>query len=822
MNYSISEISGIINAQTTSLRPAMISVLLTDSRSLTFPEESLFFALVSNKNNGHKYIPFLYQKGVRNFVISEMHEVFLDMPDANFLQVRDTLRCLQLLARYHRLQFEIPVIGITGSNGKTIVKEWLYQLLHHDKQIVRSPRSYNSQIGVPLSVWQLNKQTELGIFEAGISKPNEMDKLADIIRPTIGILTNIGDTHQENFNNFRQKLDEKIQLFKGCDLIIYNGDDLILSTAIEEACLGTREIAWSRKDRHRPIYISEITTKEQSTRIKYVFLGLEGAFEIPFIEEASIENALHCLAVMLYMGVPRHEIAFRMSQLEPVAMRLEVIEGKNDCMLINDTYNSDINSLDIALDFMVRRSSSDKKNTLILSDILQTGLLPKSLYRKVADLCKRKKVEKIIGIGRDLTENESLFTMQEKAFFPSTEKFLESDLINQFSDELILVKGARHFHFEEISERLELKQHETILEVNLDAIVHNYNQYKQQLHPSTRIVCMVKAFGYGAGSYELAKTLQDQGCDYLAVAVADEAAALRKQGIITPIIVMNPEFSTFRTLFTHLLEPEIYSFKLLKAFIREGEKLGITQFPIHIKIDSGMHRLGFLADEMDELIALLNNQSTVVVRSVFSHLAGSDDERFDDFTREQIALFKACAKKLEDSCDHKILKHILNSAGIERFAHEQMDMVRLGIGLYGIEASAKKMNLRNISTLRSTILQIKTLDAGETVGYSRMGSLTRTSRIAMVPIGYADGFDRRLGNGVGYMLVNGNPCPTIGNICMDVCMIDVTDTPCAEGDQVLIFGEGIPVTVLSEKLNTIPYEIITSVSTRVKRVYFRE
>ena len=524
---------------------------------------------------------------------------------------------------------------------------------------------------------------------------------------------------------------------------------------------------------------------------------------------------------MLCMGIPREEISKRMKLLEPVAMRLEVKEGINDCMLINDTYNSDINSLNIALDFMMRRSSADKKNTLILSDILQTGLLPKSLYRKVADLCKRKQVDRIIGIGRDLVENESLFTM-EKAFFPSTEKFLQSNLINTFNNELVLLKGARNFHFEEISDRLELKQHETILEVNLDAVVHNYNQYKQQLKPTTRIVCMVKAFGYGAGSFELAKTLQDQGCDYLAVAVADEGAALRKQGITTPIMVMNPEFSTFRTLFTHLLEPEIYSFKLLKAFIHEGARAGITNFPIHIKIDSGMHRLGFLPSEMEELINLLQRQNTVIVRSVFSHFAGSDDPRFDDFTREQIRVFKACAHQIEKASDHKVLKHILNSAGIERFADEQLDMVRLGIGLYGIEASGTNMHLRNISTLRSTILQIKTIPAGETVGYSRKGTLTRESRIAMIPIGYADGFDRRLGNRNGYVMINGHKCPTVGNICMDVCMVDVTDATCEEGDPVIIFGEELPVTVLSDILGTIPYEIITSVSTRVKRVYFRE
>ncbi len=821
MNYAIEEIVSIVNAQTNQLTPANVSTLLTDSRSLTFPEESLFFALKSTKNNGHKYIAPLYKKGVRNFIISEILPEMESMPDANFLMVKDTLRALQILARHHRTQFSIPVIGITGSNGKTIVKEWLYQLIHEDKNIIRSPRSYNSQIGVPLSVWQLNPQTELGIFEAGISKPNEMERIADIIKPTIGIMTNIGDTHQENFDNFRQKTDEKIMLFQGCDIIIYDGDDALLSTAFEEACLGTREIAWSKKDRERPIFIPSVKKLENSTRIEYVFLGLEGAFEIPFIEDASVENAIHCLAVMLYLGIPRDVIAERMSQLEPVAMRLELKEGKNGCLLINDTYNSDINSLDIALDFQMRRTTPDRKNTLILSDILQTGLLPKTLYRKVADLCQRKKVEKIIGIGRDLIENQALFPM-EKEFYVSTDKFIESGAVENFSNELILLKGARHFHFEEISELLEEKQHETILEVNLDAIVHNYNMYKSHLSPTTRVTCMVKAFGYGAGSYEVAKTLQDQGCDNLAVAVADEGAELRKQGITTPIIVMNPEFSTFRTLFTHLLEPEIYSFKLLKEFIHEGEKLGITNFPIHVKVDSGMHRLGFMPHEIDELIQILGKQTTVIVRSVFSHLAGADEEQFDNFTRQQIDTFKSCAGKIENAFDHKVIKHILNSAGIERFAEEQLDMVRLGIGLYGLEASATDMHLESTSTLRSTILQIKEIPAGDTVGYSRKGAISRPSRIAMIPIGYADGFDRRLGNGNSYVLINGEKCPTVGNICMDICMVDVTDANCKEGDQVIIFGKDRPVRELAEKLQTIPYEILTSVSSRVKRVYFRE
>lgn len=821
MNYSLSEIAQIINAKTTNLYPGTISTLLTDSRSLTFPEETLFFALVSAKNNGHRYIASLYKKGVRNFVVSETPEALDELPQANLFYVKNTLRALQELAKEHRNRFNIPIIGITGSNGKTVVKEWLYQLLHEDKNIVRSPRSYNSQIGVPLSIWQLNPQTELGVFEAGISKPNEMDRIADIIRPTIGILTNIGDTHQENFNNFRQKVDEKIQLFQGCDMIIYNGDDPLLETALEEACLATREIAWSKKDRTCTLYIAKVIKEENYTLIRYVFLGLEGELTVPFIEEASIENAINCLALMLCIGISGEQIAKRMLKLEPVAMRLEVIEGKNDCMLINDTYNSDINSLDIALDFQMRRATVGMKNTLILSDILQTGLPPKTLYRKVAELCSRRKVDRIIGIGSDLLENQALFSM-EKEFYPSAKMFFESGSIETFNKELILIKGARNFHFEEISEQLELKQHETILEVNLDAVAHNFNAYKSKLSPDTRVACMVKAFGYGAGSYELAKTLQDIGCDYLAVALTDEGVALRKQGITTPVMVMNPEFSTFRTLITQLLEPEIYSFKLLKAFIHEGEKLGVTNFPIHLKIDSGMHRLGFLPSEIDDLIAILSKQSTVTVRSVFSHLAGSDDPLLDSFTVKQVELFKTCAQKIESAFSHKILKHILNSGGIERFPHEQMDMVRLGIGLYGLEASAAKMDLRTVASLSSSILQVKTLDAGESVGYGRTGRLERESRIAIIPIGYADGYDRRLGNGKGHVIINGYQCPTIGNICMDICMIDVTDATCNEGDDVLLFGSELPVNELAKILDTISYEIITSISARVKRVYYRE
>ena len=821
MEYAIKEIARVIGAKTNQLLDDTVSLLLTDSRRLSFPEKSLFFALKTKTNDGHRYIQELYKLRVRNFVVSDMLPEFESMKDANFLIVKDTLRALQKLATHHRKQFNIPVIGITGSNGKTIVKEFLYQLLHNEFNIVRSPRSYNSQLGVPLSVWQMSEKNTLGIFEAGISQPDEMERLQPIIAPTIGIITNIGEAHQENFLSSNQKCMEKLTLFNDCEAIIYDGDDLFIANCIESACLSHKAIAWSRTDSEAPLFIESIDKKEFETIIHCTLLGFNRVVTIPCTDDASIENVIHCMAVMLYLKPTSVNDVTKFLHLEPVAMRLDVKQGINNCLLINDTYNSDINSLDIALDFQQsRRVGKQLKSTLILSDILQSGTLPKSLYKKVADLVRRKKIDRIVGIGRDLKEYASVFEI-EKEFYTTTEEFIKSPSFKKFKDELILIKGSRHFHFEQISELLEKKVHETILEVNLDAIVHNFNQYRSKLKPETKMVCMVKAFGYGAGSYELAKTLQEHRCDYLAVAVADEGAELRKEGISIPIIVMNPEFSSFNVLFENHLEPEVYSFRLLDAMIRETERRGITSYPIHIKIDTGMHRLGFQPEDVPAICERLRAQSGVIARSVFSHLAGSDSYVFDDFTHQQLDKFTKAAGELESGLEYKVIKHILNSAGIERFAAYQMDMVRLGIGLYGVSASGQK-GLRNVSTLKTTILQIQNVPAGDSIGYSRMSYVKRDSRIAIIPIGYADGLDRHFSNGGGEVLINGQRCPIIGNICMDACMIDVTDTHAQEGDAVIIFGDELPVSELSDKLKTIPYEILTSISPRVKRVYFRE
>ena len=820
MSYSIETISQLLCAKRIGDKESRIDWLLTDSRSLCFAEETLFFALQSKRNDGHKYISDLYARGVRNFVVSQLPDT-ASFTDANFLVVANPLKALQKLAELHRAKFQIPVIGVTGSNGKTVVKEWLHQLLSPDRVITRSPRSYNSQIGVPLSVWQLNEESELAIIEAGISEMGEMRALQSIIRPTIGILTNIGGAHQENFFSLQEKCMEKVSLFKDCDVVIYNGDNDLISDCVAKNMLTAREIAWSKKDKEKPLFISAINKGTDRTSISYRYLGFDNSFTIPFIDDASIENSLNCLAACLYLMVPNEEITARMAKLEPVAMRLEVKEGKNGCVLINDTYNSDIASLDIALDFLYRRSEAKgMKRTLILSDILETGQSTTLLYRKVAQLVHSRGINKIIGVGSEITSTAKKFEI-EKYFFPNTEALLKSEVFSSLRNEVILIKGSRDFAFERISEELELKVHETILEINLNALVANLNYFRAKLKPETKMVCMVKAFAYGAGSYEVAKTLQDHRVDYLAVAVADEGSDLRKAGITGSIMIMNPEMSAFKTMFDYKLEPEVYSFHLLDALIKEAEKEGITNFPIHVKLDTGMHRLGFAPEDMPELIKRLKSQNAVLPRSVFSHLVGSDSEKFDTFTRQQIEIFDEASLQLTSSFQHKILRHICNSAGIERFPGAQHDMVRLGIGLYGVSAVDNSI-INNVSTLKTTILQIRDVPKEDSVGYSRKGRLERDSRIAAIPIGYADGLNRHLGNGNAYCMVNGKKAPYVGNICMDVCMIDVTDIDCKEGDNAIIFGDELPITVLSDILDTIPYEILTSVSSRVKRVYFQD
>ena len=819
MKYSIEKVTTLIGARRIGETDAQIGWLLTDSRSLCFPEETLFFALRSARNDGHRYIADLYRRGVRNFVVeAKGYDDFL--PGANFLIVPSPLAALQRLAERHRDEFDVPIIGITGSNGKTMVKEWLYQLLLPSQKIVRSPRSYNSQIGVPLSVWLLNEQTEVGIFEAGISQPGEMFALRDIIQPTIGVFTSLGTAHQENFRSMEEKCMEKLELMHDTEAMVYCSDNDTVSRCIRRMQYKGEKIAWSQCDEQAALFVKSTTSLPHSTRITYIWKDEENCFEIPFIDEASVEDVITCAAVALYMGLTPAQLADRMPRLEPVAMRLELKEGQRGCVLINDSYNSDVNSLDIALDFMNRREAA--KKTLILSDIFQTGTSPEALYAQVSDLAVKRGIDKFIGIGSELAAQADKIQIADKLFFADVPHFLSSEAFATLRDELILLKGSRSFGFDQITEQLEQKVHETILEVNLNSVVENLNYYRSFLKSETKMVCMIKADAYGAGAVEIAKTLQDQRVDYLAVAVADEGVTLRKAGITANIMIMNPEMTAFKTMFDYELEPEVYSFRLMEALIKAARKEGITGWPVHIKFDTGMHRLGFdPVEDIDELIDHLVHQQAIIPRSVFSHFVGSDSDGFDDFSARQFALFEEGSRKLQSAFPHHILRHMDNSAGIEHFPERQMDMCRLGIGLYGVDPRDNRI-LHTVSTLKTTILQLRHVPKGETVGYSRKGKIERNSVIAAIPIGYADGLNRHLGNRHGYCLVNGQKAEYVGNICMDVAMIDVTDIPCKEGDQVEIFGEHLPVTQLSDELDTIPYEVLTGVSNRVKRVYFQD
>lgn len=785
--YSTLEIASFIGAKTEGLKGREIDWLLTDSRSLCYPESTLFFAIKTEVGNGHLYVADLYQRGVRAFVVSE--EVEGDFPDADFLVVQNTLFALQSLAAQHRSRFDIPVIGITGSNGKTVVKEWLYQLLSPNYTITRSPRSYNSQTGVPLSVWGLNKSTEIAIFEAAISKKNEMAALERIIKPTIGIFTCLGGAHQENFSTFEEKCMEKLQLMKDAKVVIYPAGDSVIKNCIRQARLKGRLIA------------------------------------CPSTGNAYEDNEALCRAACREMGLDDDIIEERLRALEPVAMRLEVKDGQNDCTLINDSYNSDLSSLDIALDFMNRRPEKEgRQRTLILSDILQSGVEPHALYSQLADLLEQRSINNLIAVGGVISAHMNCFAGLPICcrFFANTDALLQDEIMNRLEHQLILIKGARKFHFERITDRLEKKVHETILEVNLSAIVQNLNYYRAFMKPETKMVCMVKADAYGAGAVEVAKTLQDHNVDYLAVAVADEGVTLREKGITQGIMVMNPEMRSFSALFQYNLEPEIYSFRLLDALIYAAEHEGITNFPVHIKLDTGMHRLGFDPEkDMPQLIERLKRQTALIPRSVFSHFVGSDSDDFDDFSAKQYELFLKGSKQLQEAFPHPILRHICNSAAIEHFPDRHLEMVRLGLGLYGIN-SRNNQTIHNVSTLRTTILQIHDVKAGESVGYSRKTVLERDSRIASLPIGYADGLNRLLGNRKGYCLVNGQKADYVGNICMDVCMIDVTDIPCQEGDLATIFGDQLSPAELASRCGTIPYEILTGIAPRVKRIFFED
>lgn len=819
--YSISEIASVIAKRAVISDPDyVIEYLFTDSRRIVFSSSALFFAINTLQRNGHQFIEDCYAHGVRNFVVQTGENFDSEsFSGANFLWVENSVEALQQLASWHRKHFKYPVIGITGSNGKTIVKEWLYQLLHEDFKIVKSPKSYNSQTGVPLSVWQMKPQHNLAIFEAGISMPGEMELLEKVIEPTIGVFTNIGHAHDEGFINRPQKVAEKMYLFKHAELLIFNDDDKLIKQAAsltfknKTFCYGTSE--------NCDLRIVEIEKHADETRIHAKFQHQNISICIPFTDDASVENAVCCWCVLLCFNIPNFVIAERMVQLHPVDMRLQLKQAINGCYLINDAYSLDLSSLTIALDFLNRQQPLANK-TVILSD-LPYGY-NNNQYTQIVDMLVERKVNRVILVGPDWEKhlpflNESGLVMEH---FVSTLAFVEGFSHLPFRNELILVKGARAFSFEKIAALFDIKVHQTILEVHLDAMVHNLKAHQKLLKPGVKTMAVVKAFGYGSGSAEIASLMQFHKVDYLAVAYADEGIELRKAGITLPVLIFNLDTAAFNALVDFDLEPEIFSFSLLKNFSRFLMQQGISDFPIHIKIDTGMHRLGFNPADIVELVAFLQTNQQVKIKSVFSHFAASEDASEDAFTKQQLDTLLQCCDVLERGLGYKFMKHIANSAGILRHPEAQLNMVRLGIGLYGVNTGAA-LHLRTVAVLKTTIAQIRKLKAGETVGYNRRGKILKDAVIATLRIGYADGYPRTLGNGIGKAYLHGKEVPVVGSVCMDMIMVDVTEVRNAqEGDVVELMGDHIRVEEIAEKCNTIPYEILTGIGQRVKRVYIED
>jgi len=822
MELSIADIAGILGMAAPA-NHAVIRHLLIDSRSLESTDDTLFFAIPTKGNDGHRFVDILYAHGVKNFVVNHVPSSMTTRTDANFLVVPDTVAALQKVAA-RRSDFKGHILAITGSRGKTTLKEWIFQLMEPLSDIARSPRSYNSQIGVPLSMWELAPTTRLGVIEAGISRCGEMSALAGCIQPDTVIITNIGEAHSEGFVSDEQKAMEKIKLASSpvTGTLIFRSDYRLLKDTVSKAALHAVPFCWSTSDREADIFV-ETETQREGMLVTYTYKGKKSSFTAPLENDIDIENAANALAFMLHSGIKREVISERFSHLHKIGTRLNVCEGVNGCSIIHDSYTSDFSSLRPALDFLRRRKTPNQTATLILSDIHHESADTDTLYSNIARLIVGAGIDRMIGVGPAITRHRHLFGGNVE-FFEDTATLLDSLSTSDFADEAILLKGSPEFNFDSIAELLETRKHETVLEVNLDSIVKNYNYFRRHLAPGTGIVCMVKASGYGAGSYEIAKTLQDCGAAYLAVAVLDEGIELRQKGITMPIMVMNPKVVNYKSMFAYRLEPEIYSFEMLGDVVREARKNGIRDYPIHIKLDTGMHRMGFVCEELSELMDILERSHEVTAKSVFSHLATSDCPDMNDYTELQLERFARYTDYMLTRSPHPILRHVLNTAGILRYPAHNYDMARLGIGLYGANTLPPEMErpLAVVSTLRTVIIAIREWEAGETIGYGRRGVLTRRSRIATIPIGYADGMNRHFGCGAISVKVNGQDAPTVGNICMDACMIDVTGIDCKVGDSVEIFGPESPVQRLADVLGTIPYEVLTSISPRVKRIYYRE
>ena len=833
MEFSLKNLAPSLKAIIIGKNQVRFEHLSLDSRAVFSPEKTLFVALVTKRNDGHKYISQLYERGVRAFMISDNSQIdFESFKEAGFLLVPDTLIALQELASIKRALFKIPVIGITGSNGKTIVKEWLAQLLFSDENICRSPKSYNSQIGAPLSVWNLKRGNTLAIFEAGISHPGEMINLQKIIQPTHGIFTNLGSAHDENFSSRLQKANEKIKLFLKAKKIFFCSDHSVVVQSIRENKIPLEKlVSWGsiknqKKNLNTVLLIKKIGTSSSGSVISLKYKRKHFQLSTTFNDQASIENLLHCCLYMFENKFSFTEIQNKIQQLNPLQMRMELKKGINECTVLNDSYSSDVESLSIALDFLNRQAHHQKK-TAIISDIVESGQQQKVLYTTIAKLLFEKKIDRVIGIGENIFEYKNLFK-GKKTFYKSIEDFLRKYNSSMFMDEAVLIKGARKFQFEKIGLLLQEKSHDTILEINLNALVHNLNYYRTLIKKEVKVMAMVKAFSYGIGSHEVAGLLQHHGVNYLAVAYSDEGVELRKAGIKLPIMVMNPEEQSFHDLIEFDLEPELFSIGITGKFLSFIKDHKIKKIPgVHLKLDTGMHRLGFESGQIGELILKLQASTGIKILSIFSHLAGSDNPALDDFTKAQIRSFKVLSKKIISELKCNPLLHICNSSAISRFKEAHFDMVRLGIGLYGVGVTQEERNnLMLAGSWRTKISQLKNIGPGDTVGYNRAAKVNKKTLIATVPVGYADGFSRRLSQGVGEMYIKNQSAPVIGNVCMDMCMLDVTEIATSnnlnEGDEVVIFDSAESLFKLSQKLQTIPYEVLTSVSPRVKRVYTAE
>ncbi|MDD4829828.1 MAG: bifunctional UDP-N-acetylmuramoyl-tripeptide:D-alanyl-D-alanine ligase/alanine racemase [Bacteroidales bacterium] len=828
MDFLLSNISNYIKCEIFSnlKEDFVIKNLVFDSRKLNNAEGTIFFAIKTLSNNGQKYIPELYLSGVRVFVVENLPDDFSNYQDNCFLVVKNTIEAFQSFAKFKRDNFTNPIIAITGSNGKTIVKDWIVQLIENDKKVCQSPRSYNSQIGVALSVWNLKEDDDLGVIEAGISQKDEMEKLEQMIRPSIGIMTNIGDAHQVYFKSIEEKIQQKIILFKNADTIIYCSDRKIIHKEIINAYKNSNKqlISWGY-DSDAVFRIEKIVPNKNHTTIYYIYRNVPSFFSIPFIDKASIENSINSFIGCLIVGIDKDKLTQRTINLQSLEMRLQMKEGINHTLIINDSYSSDITSLELALTFL-NQQNIELEKIAILSDITQSFIDEKELYSAINKLLIEKKINNLIGIGEGFKRNKSILTINN-TIFSSTQDFLKKCSLKDYKDQIILIKGARSFEFERISRFFEKKTHETVLEINLSAIAHNVNYFKSKLKEGVKLMAMVKAHSYGSGGFEIASTLANQNIDYLAVAFSDEGVELRNNGIKLPIMVMSPEKESIAKIIHYDLEPEVYSISILKELIqakKDYDKIGNKkELIIHIKLDTGMHRLGMENIDIKELVSLIKANKDIKIKSIFSHLAGSDNPNLDFFTLKQIEVFETLSKEIMEEFNYPILRHIANSAAIIRFPQAQYDMVRLGIGMYGIGINQEdEKKLRYVHRLKTILTMKRDIGEAEAVGYNMSYIAKEPKTIGVIPIGYADGLNRKRGNENGKVWINGYLAPIIGNVCMDMCMIDITNIECVEGDEVVIFGEEYAVNNIAKELDTIAYEVFTTISSRVKRVFYQE